>query len=96
MSAVHNCKTGRIEVSYSAVASNSTTNGVVAFAIYIDGGVQIGLEKIYQAYTNSSAGTAMDSMIFYVPIGTVKVDIYYRATGATGTVTTRNFTIKDV
>jgi hypothetical protein len=97
MSVVHSSKTGRVKVSYSATVGNSATGGQNRTQIYVNGAA-ISSDRSSNSAISTAANVNSDSFTVPVPIGTSKVDLYWRVNTGTGTAveTLRSLVVEDV
>jgi hypothetical protein len=97
MSVVHSSKTGRVKVSYSATVGNSAVGGQNRTQIYVNGAA-ISSDRSSNSAISTAANVNSDSFTVPVPIGTSKVDLYWRVNTGTGTAveTLRSLVVEDV
>lgn len=97
LSVKHLSQTGRIKVSYSITAQNSSVGAGWSYQIFIDG-VAFGNVKSETAAVANSIQTTADTKVFYVAPGERKIDVFWNTTGGTltATGTNRDLLIEDI
>jgi hypothetical protein len=98
MSVVHNNRTGRIKISYSAEISSSILDGNVALQAYVDG-IAVGTIRNMHMEEAGGSDTVMDMFVIPVSVGTHKIDIYWTNTSggtASAVLTRRNILVEEI
>jgi hypothetical protein len=84
LSVTHTNTSGKIKISYSAIASNNTAGAQTAFRIYINGATASS-SRFGMSYQSGATVVISDIVFANVPVGVNKIDVYWRAAGGQST-----------